>query len=63
MNRINARIVFWYEVCEASSSYIPLPDRDALLPPDREMFKKAIKEQHAYCDIRDAIRTPNRRKD
>jgi len=62
MNRLNARIRFWYEVCEASSSYLPIPD-GRLIPPDREVFKHAISEQHAYCDIRDAICTPNRRKD
>ena len=61
MNRLNARIKMWYEVADASRQYLTIDDH--LIPPDRELYKRAVAEQHAYCDIRDAIRTPNRRKD
>lgn len=54
MNRLNARIQFWFNVAEACSSPLSL---------DREGFKHAVEENHRYCDIADAIRRPGRRAD
>lgn len=59
MNRINARIMMFYELADASRQYIAFDDK--LIPPDRELYKRAVAENHAYCDIRDAIRAPGRR--
>ena len=54
MNRLNARIEFWYNVAEACSSPLCM---------DREGYKHAVAENHIYCDIADAIRRPGRRAD
>ena len=59
MNRLNARIRYWYEVAEAASQFITIGDK--VVAPDRDLYAHAVKEQHAYCDIAEAIRTPNRR--
>ena len=54
MNRLNARIQFWYNVAEACIHPLCM---------DREGYKHAVAENHLYCDIRDAIRRPGRRAD
>ena len=46
MNRLNARIEFWFNVAESCSNPLCL---------DREGFKHAVAENHRYCDIADAI--------
>lgn len=53
MNRLNARIQFWYNVVEACSSPLCM---------DRE-GKHAAENHMMYCYIRDAIRRPGRRAD
>ena len=62
MNRLNARIAMLWEIADAARSYFPI-EGGRLAVPDREIYRKAVADQHTYCDIRDAIRTPNRRKD
>lgn len=54
MNRLNARIAYWYNVAEFSASFTPT--QGGLLTPDREIHARAVREQHAYCDIAGAIR-------
>lgn len=49
MNRLNARIEYWYNV--AAGSLMPIPGLW-----DRESHKHAVEENHRYCDIADAIR-------
>ena len=58
MNRLNARIAMWYEVADASRQYLTIDDH--LIPPDRDLYKRAVAEQHAYCDIAGAIRHSRR---
>ena len=54
MNRLNARIEYWYNVAEGS--LMPIPGLW-----DRESHKHAVEENHRYCDIADAIRRGYRR--
>lgn len=61
MNRLNARILMTYNIAEATMQYIPMDD-GRLMVPDREAHAKAVRENHMYCDIADAIRMPGRRE-
>ena len=63
MNRLNARILMTYNIAEATMQYIPIPMEGKLMVPDREAHAKAVRENHMYCDIADAIRRPGRRAD
>ena len=54
MNRLNARIQFWYNVAEACIHPLCM---------DREGYKHAAENHMMYCYIRDAIRRPGRRAD
>lgn len=53
MNRLNARIEITYNIAEATMNPLHM---------DREAHRKAVEENHAYCDIADAIRKPGRRE-
>ena len=47
MNRLNARIEFWYNAAEMCMNPLVM---------DREGYKHAVAENRRYCDIADAIR-------
>lgn len=54
MNRLNALIEYWFNAADISR--IPMPGC-----MDRELHAKAVKENHAFCDVADAIRRGYRR--
>lgn len=60
MNRLNARIEITYNIAEATMQYVPMDGK--LMVPDREAHTKAVRDNHIYCDIADAIRMPGRRE-
>ena len=65
MNRLNALRKVWWNAAEASThdadasrQYLTIDDH--LIPPDRDLYKRAVAEQHTYCDIAGAIRHSRR---